>query len=508
MAENVFLFNLDAWPRDAPEPAGPPAPTNFWNTALRTTRRTIFIEYSWTLLVLCAFVLGVLSIYWGALFRIKQNLKHATIAVVDFDGQLAPYNSIEPSVGPFVVQEIRRAATLQHALGYKIHDPADYDFDTLAVRQAVHHEDVWGAIVINPNATALLRQAVEQGNTSYDPTGACQIIYNQARDIESFNQYVIPTLTRLGTDISYSFATNWTTSVLTNNSLLTSTYATTPQALSPGIAFTIYDLRPFDPPVAIPAVSIGLIYLIIIAFFSFSFFMPIHSLFLNPAAPQPHPPLRFTHLILWRYIATTTAYFFLSLAYSLVSLAFQIPFSNTPPAGQSSFPTDAPINNANLVGHATFPVYWLLNFLGMGALGLPLEVAAMLLPNRKPWVSLFLIFWVITNVSTGFYALELAPTFYAWGYGCPLRQIVYASRSLLFGTRSQLGLNFGVLVAWIVGATVVWVPSCFVMKRRVAKQKQREAGIAPAGRDGGKVKKVVTDHAKKLNARVPKAPKM
>lgn len=37
------------------------------------------------------------------------------------------------------------------------------------------------------------------------------------------------------------------------------------------------DLRPFEPSTAIPAVTIGLIYLIMVAFFSFSFLLPIHN---------------------------------------------------------------------------------------------------------------------------------------------------------------------------------------------------------------------------------------
>jgi hypothetical protein len=412
-------------------------------------------------------------------------LHSATIAVVDFDGSIAPFLSTEPIVGPFVVQATRNALGRPHALGYITHDPAQYDYNPLAVRRAIHHEDIWGAIIINPNASSLLRQAVEQGNTTYDPAGACQVVYNQARDVESYNQYIIPTLLRLSTEISNNFTRQWTASVLANTSLSTTTYATTPQALSPGIAFTDIDLRPFDPPVAIPAVSIGLIYLIIIAFFSFSFFMPIHSHFLSPVTPSPHPPLKFTHLIIWRYVATTVAYLFLSLAYSLVSLSFQIPFNNTPPPGESSFPTDQAVANANLLGRATFLVYYLLNFLGMSALGLPLEVAAMLLPSTQPWTSLFLITWVITNVSTGFYALELAPGFYRWGYGWPLRQIVYGSRALLFGTRSQLGLNFGILAAWVVVATCAWVPSCWVLRRRVAGKAKRDRGGAGGGGRGG-----------------------
>ena len=79
--------------------------------------------------------------------------------------------------------------------------------------------------------------------------------------------------------------------------------------------------------------SIGLIYLIIIAFLSFGFFGPIHRKFIDQDVSYPVLPLRFTHLVIWRYLSMVTAYFFLSLFYSLISLAFQIPFSHTPPHG-------------------------------------------------------------------------------------------------------------------------------------------------------------------------------
>ena len=57
-------------------------------------------------------------------------------------------------------------------------------------------------------------------------------------------------------------------------------------------------------------------------------------LFLPPnpyAVPQPpgHLPLKFWQLIIWRSIATILAYIFLSLAYSFVSMAFQINFTHT-----------------------------------------------------------------------------------------------------------------------------------------------------------------------------------
>lgn len=134
--------------------------------------------------------------------------------------------------------------------------------------------------------------------------------------------------------------------------------------------------------------------------------------------PKGHPPLHFPQLILWRYLATLTAYLFLSLAYSLISLAFQLNFSTTNPIASETQSTLLAAGNPISYGKATFVVYWMLNFWGMVALGLACENVAMIV--GMPWMGLFLIFWVITNVSTGLYDVEVAPGFYRWGYAWPL----------------------------------------------------------------------------------------
>ncbi len=201
--------------------------------------------------------------------------------------------------------------------------------------------------------------------------------------------------------------------------------------------------------------------------------------FVLPSTTSPHPPLKFTHLIIWRYLSTMTAYLFLSLSYSLVSLSFQIPFSRRPPPGLSSWPKTDVASNADYLGRGTFPVYWALNFLGMAALGLACENVAMFI--GQPWTALWLIFWVITNVSTGFYSLELAPAFYKWGYAWPLRQIVYASRTLLFGTNSRLGQNFGILAAWVGFGTLLFPVACWVMRWKATRERNRLAAVAVKG---------------------------
>lgn len=184
----------------------------------------------------------------------------------------------------------------------------------------------------------------------------------------------------------------------------------------------------------------------------------------------------------------------MSLFYSLVSLAFQIPFSNSPA------PDTVSADHPNAFGRGSFVVFWMLNWVGMSALGFPCENMAMVL--GFPWSSLFLIFWVISNVSGAFYSLDLAPGFFHWGYAWPLHQsrsilllyyssrendlavgactggqqrdshnevtnrfaVVAASRTILFDTHSRIGLNFGILFAW-VGVSIAFYPfASFIMR--------------------------------------------
>ena len=74
--------------------------------------------------------------------------------------------------------------------------------------------------------------------------------------------------------------------------------------------------------------------------------------FITPG--QGHPTLKFWQLILWRWLSTLAAYLFLSLAYSLISLAFQIPFSH------AHAPETVVAEGANPFGKATFVVSFTL----------------------------------------------------------------------------------------------------------------------------------------------------
>ena len=353
-----------------------PKPVGFWDPSLSKVRKEVALGWARTTLILSVFILAVLSLYWAVLFPVKENLEALKVAIVSFDGRFPPYVGTTPLIGRAVEQAaMKEAQKPSGVLGYMIRQPSDFDNNPIAVRQAVYDEHFYAAIIVNNNATALLEQAVALGNHSYDPLGVLQIIYNEARDQTTYDSYILPQLNELQTNIQAQFGEQWIQRVLSNTSLNARTYQRAPQALNPAIGASIFNLRPFGPAVVTPAVSVGLIYLIIISFFSFSFFLPIHMKYL---IPKGHAPMHFYQMVIWRYLATIVAYMFLSLAYSLVSLAFQIPFSNNFPHSDTNV-----ASNPDAFGKGTFVVYWMLNWVGMTALGLASENVTMII--GQPW---------------------------------------------------------------------------------------------------------------------------
>jgi len=439
----------------------------FWHHKMSKVRKHVLLMWAKTILILIVAVMGILSLYWGVLFHAEDRLRNFVVYVVDFDGQVAPYNSGAAGT-PFVGETMVNTALQlvngpSSSLGYTVLNPAEFGYDPIAVRQAVYDWKCWAAVVIYPNATALLRAAVSEGNSSYSPSGSVQYVYQTARQETATYNYIRPQLDVLTMQFGKEFGRQWSEQIMNDQSLSRQAMANAPAAVNPGITPLQIDLRPFQPATATASVSIGLIYLIITSFFSFSFFLPIHMKYIQP---QGHPPLHFWQFVIWRWVATIVSYFFVSLGYSLVSLAMQIPFWK-PPASSVEVAF-----NATAYGLGSFPVWWMVNFLGMIALGFASENVAMVV--GQPWAALWLIFWVITNVTTSFYAFEIIPTFYTFGYAWPLHQIVEASRHILFDLKSDMGKNIGILVAWGVVNTALFPICCYIMRWKTEHGQRKE----------------------------------
>ena len=247
----------------------------------------------------------VLSLYWGVLYRVETNLNSLIVHIVNFD------TGTSAIVGPAIVQMTEQIVLLNKGphLGYTTVQPSYYNNDPMQVRESIYNQEAWAAIIINANATSVLLETVQTGNSKYDPLGAAQIIYVQARDQDTFANYITPQLNQLQVQAASMVGQKFTAQVLANPQISRQNLAKVPQALSPAIGFSVFNLRPFTPAVATPSVTVGLIYLIILAFFSVPFFMPIHTMLITPT--KAHGPVKFWQFIVWRIIATLTAYMFM-----------------------------------------------------------------------------------------------------------------------------------------------------------------------------------------------------
>jgi hypothetical protein len=146
-------------------------------------------------------------------------------------------------------------------LGWSSLPPAAFNNDPKQVYQAIYDGIAWAAIIVNPNATSMLRSAISIGNTTYDPLGACQLIFIDSRDENNWYHIILPQITFFMQEAQSMVGQRWVRTVLQNASdpSVLRNMRLAPQALSPSIGFSQFNLRPFWPYTALPAVSIGLI---------------------------------------------------------------------------------------------------------------------------------------------------------------------------------------------------------------------------------------------------------
>lgn len=247
-----------------PEQEAKPVPVGFWHPDLRQVRNRAVVKWAITTAVLMAFILAVLSLYWAVFFKVEDRLKHLSIYVVDMDGA-EPYDGTgnTPFVGPTITKLVQQQlSNNEPTLGWSIRDPEEFNNDPINVRQAVYDFDTWAAIVINPNASALLYTAIASGNTSYDPLGACQLVYQDSRDDTNWFDFIFPIVSKFMTEAQSMVGKEWARIALEqagNNESTMQNMQNVPQALNPAIGFSEFNLRPFYPYTGIPAVSIGLI---------------------------------------------------------------------------------------------------------------------------------------------------------------------------------------------------------------------------------------------------------
>ncbi|PBP25870.1 hypothetical protein BUE80_DR003154, partial [Diplocarpon rosae] len=305
---------------------------------------------------------------------------------------------------------------------------------------ALKQEEFWFGIVVQANATTAMNYAYDVGNTTYDPTGSIHLIYEEGRNSLTIMQLGYPKVLGFMNEFVLKFAKQKQESLRAAN--MGNTAALARQAATPlPVSFAIYNTAPYTPSTAEAATEIGTIYLIIISFLSVLMFGALNEAMMGKVS--------LVRYYIYRMTILPVLYFFLSLLYLALSCAWKIDFGK-------------------FFGASGYVIYWMLSWVAMMAFGLAVENVNNVL--GQPFTPVFFVFWVISNVATGFYPVELLSSFYKWGLAWPLRHDLIGAKAIIYGTKNLLGLNFGVLIAWVAVSLILQPFTIWLQLRKNKKQ--------------------------------------
>ncbi|OAX42269.1 hypothetical protein K503DRAFT_375112 [Rhizopogon vinicolor AM-OR11-026] len=383
------------------------------------------------MVVLCFMIWGVLPIYWAALGRSSNNIHNLSGFVVDFDGG---------EIGQAVTQAFQNISSPQQ-VSWVIVDAAQFPNGPDDVAQALLDHRCWVAVTINPGASTNLNASINAINASYNASQAVTAYTTTGRNENIYRGSITPQVSSILTTISYTFALNFSQRLASTPNIST-LLGTAPELVVQPMAFMIEDLRPFNVPVASAVDFVGLIYLLIVAF------VLTTQLLVARAETGFGRRLTLRSLILVRLLWPIILYFFVSLMFSLLSVAFGVPFDRK-------------------FGHAGYVVYWMMSWCAMTALGLALESMITILTIK--FIPAFLILWIISNVSVAFYPIEVLPAVFRYGFAMPFYNVSSTVRTIIFDTKNEIGLNFGVQFAWILISCVTLPIFQWIVRRREVK---------------------------------------
>ena len=221
-----------------------------------------------------------------------------------------------------------------------------------------------------------------------------------------------------------------------------------PQTLSNSVGVRKEDIRPWDKPVAMAPTFVGLIYMVIIAL----------NVVLASSAVRPVIArfLRFRSYVILRILTTVLAAIPLSLMLTLLNIPFDLPFGKTFPYGGG------------------FMVTWAATFQALSLFGLVLESVVTLITPR--FIGVFLIFFIVTNVSVANLPPELSPSFYKYGYAMPFHNLRLIYLIVFFNSGKHIHIlkYFGILWAWfaLIGLTYPFFLYWDYRRNRRAMQQQ------------------------------------
>jgi hypothetical protein len=116
---------------------------------------------------------GVLSIYWGALWRPNHGVHNLNAWIVDFDGG---------AMGQVVRQALLNATGPKSNLDWRVIDPSMFPGGQNDLPGQIVNERAWVAVAIAPGATSRLQTAIAARDSTYNSSSAITAYAAEARN--------------------------------------------------------------------------------------------------------------------------------------------------------------------------------------------------------------------------------------------------------------------------------------------------------------------------------------
>ncbi|ODN82224.1 hypothetical protein L202_02510 [Cryptococcus amylolentus CBS 6039] len=410
---------------------------NFWDPEMAKFRGIAFKILGMTVVITTLVVWLCLPVYWGSLWKANKYTDKLTVRIINRDSGTVGSN-------------ITDTLLAQKNLRYFETSASEFPTNDLVANDVVE-EGVWAAIVISEGVSDGLVSARENGLASWNGSNAIEVFYAQGRQEMAINTYMLPYIQASLSQICSQMNAQDTAAYLqanANNATAIGLLAQAPTTLTNGVWYTLNNLRPYNQPVATAITLVGLIYMLILSF--------IMTMTNNAVREIIAPFLKTRSYIMYRLITPLCLYLVISFFFVMVNLPFKVHF------------------DAHYTYAGGFFLWWFSLYLGMCSVGLATEAAITVLGPK--FMAFFLIPIIIVNVSVCSLPHELQPWIYRYGVAMPFYNCNRIVRTIIFNTKNDIGMNLGILIAWIVVSFITISLGTWLFRRRSVNQHNKELG--------------------------------
>ncbi|KAG0371352.1 hypothetical protein BGZ54_005476 [Gamsiella multidivaricata] len=235
---------------------------NFVNIMLdmpeKPTWKQVIIKAAKVLVVMTVSYFGLMALYFGAEFQSADHMKNFNVLVVDLDQGIIGMNYLN------FTQQVNDQPG---QINWDVHNMTRYP-NISAIQEQVLNGNYWGAVVVQPNASANLNKAFAVPLPDYDPTKAFMFIYEGGRDPLVVKPYIVAYMYTQFLLFTKFFNPAWIKFLLAysaQSNIPLSNLQAAPQVMGTPVAFEEFDLHPVTAPIITSATSVAYIWIFLVA---------------------------------------------------------------------------------------------------------------------------------------------------------------------------------------------------------------------------------------------------